>query len=468
MLNRRDFIKSATILGAGFLGMREAMLLAGNPKSPQTLPLHPAFAQGYGALVPDKNKLLNLPKNFSYKIISKSGDRMTDGFFVSGRPDGMAAFEGETGKVVLVRNHELSNHELRHSPFGVDNRKYSSKLASRMYDTGYGKTPHLGGTTTLVYDEKAQKVVRSFLSLLGTSRNCAGGKTRNGSWLSCEEDYQPINEKNAQKHGYVFEVKASEKPNTNPAKPIRAMGRFNHEAVGMDTRTGIVYLTEDRHEGLFYRFIPTHKHSLHRGGKLQALSFVAKKSMDTRNWTTRNLKTGVAYAVRWITLLEVDTTHDNLRYRGFKLGAACFARGEGIWFDGKSFFFACTNGGKLKAGQIFKYTPSLYEGTTKETNPRHRPTLELFVEPNNFNLLRYADNLTIAPNGDIIFVEDNSSPRIIGITRAGKFYLIAHQVGHDSELAGVCFSPSGKTLFVNVQDAGLTLAITGAWAKTVQ
>jgi secreted PhoX family phosphatase len=31
------------------------------------------------------------------------------------------------------------------------------------------------------------------------------------------------------------------------------------------------------------------------------------------------------------------------------------------------------------------------------------------------------------------------------------------------EFCGACFSPDGTTLFVNIQQPGLTLAITGPW-----
>ena len=34
---------------------------------------------------------------------------------------------------------------------------------------------------------------------------------------------------------------------------------------------------------------------------------------------------------------------------------------------------------------------------------------------------------------------------------------------NDKELAGVCFSPDGTTLFVNIYSPGITLAITGRW-----
>ena len=45
-------------------------------------------------------------------------------------------------------------------------------------------------------------------------------------------------------------------------KPIKEMGRFNHEAVAYDSRTGILYLTEDRHDGLLYRFISNKRDNL--------------------------------------------------------------------------------------------------------------------------------------------------------------------------------------------------------------
>ena len=57
-------------------------------------------------------------------------------------------------------------------------------------------------------------------------------------------------------HGYVFEVPANPNQILTPPIPLKAMGRFNHEAVCVNPNTGIVYLTEDRNDGLLYRFIP--------------------------------------------------------------------------------------------------------------------------------------------------------------------------------------------------------------------
>jgi hypothetical protein len=459
--SRRDFMKLMGAVSLGFVGLRS---IAGS-NDLFAMAAEDLSAFGYGPLKA-LDSILKLPAGFSYKIIGKKGDKMSDGLFLPGRADGMGAFTGSKGKVILIRNHENKADDLIESPFGENYKLLKKIKKEKFFDYGFGKAPHLGGTSTSIYNEVTQKVESVFMSLLGTSRNCAGGMTPWGSWITCEEHFLNTDEQNEDAHGYNFEVPATEKIKIKFPIPLRAMGKFNHEAVCVDPRTGIVYQTEDQHEGLIYRFIPKVKGKLHEGGKLQALAFVWKKSMDTRNWTdTETLKPGTKYAVKWIDLNNIDSNKDDLRLRGFEDGAACFARGEGMWFGKGELYFACTNGGAKKYGQIFRYIPSLHEGTAKENEIEYYPRLELFAEPNNTELLKYADNLTVAPWGDVVFCEDNKNPRIIGITAAGKFYEIAENIGYPSEFAGVCFSPSGKTLFVNIQEAGLTLAITGPWAK---
>ncbi|MEN9393565.1 MAG: hypothetical protein RLZZ104_1908, partial [Pseudomonadota bacterium] len=63
---------------------------------------------GYGPLLRDPNNLIDLPKGFSYRVISRFGNLMDDGFVVPSAGDGMGAFAMGRGKVALVRNHELN------------------------------------------------------------------------------------------------------------------------------------------------------------------------------------------------------------------------------------------------------------------------------------------------------------------------------------------------------------------------
>ena len=150
--------------------------------------------------------------------------------------------------------------------------------------------------------------------------------------------------------------------------------------------------------------------------------------------------------------------------RGHQKGGARFARGEGIWYGKDELYFACTSGGTKGTGQIFRYKPSKYEGTAREKDAPAK--LELFSEPNDSAIYQNCDNLTISPWGDVVLCEDKSDARLIGITPNGKNYEIAKNLGYrTSEFAGSVFSPSGKTLFVNIQSPGLTIAITGPWRK---
>ena len=465
--SRRQFVKQLGMIGLGFMGLQSFLL-----QSTCTTPIDQSKMK-YGALREDPAGLFQLPKGFSYKIISQKGQKMDDGLLVPGRFDGMATFKGKEGRIIIVRNHEVNIEKgelsLGNTAFGKKNQLLSKIDKSKLYDIGANNFPGLGGTTTMVYNPQTQKVETQYLSLGGTYRNCAGGPTPWGSWITCEETVVRAGEGGGivgKDHGYCFEVPASEKVALTKAIPLKDMGRFNHEAVAIDPKTKIVYLTEDRWDGLFYRFIPKVSGDLAKGGQLQALVIRDNKGTDTRNWPElKGLKfpIGRPMEVSWMDLKEADSPYDELRYDGFSSGAARFARGEGIWWGNGEAYFACTNGGQLMKGQIFRYKPSIYEGTLAEKD--HPATLELFVEPNNTALLQNCDNLTIAPWGDIITCEDHEdSPRVIGITPKGDFYLIAKNVGYKSELAGVTFAPDGQTLFVNIQHEGLTLAITGKWS----
>lgn len=411
----------------------------------------------YGPLIPDPYGALDLPEGFFYTVLSQTGDPMDDGNAVPARPDGMAAFPATRGRIVLVRNQELEI--VPHEETAGRRQRAGDPLADRIYDPGGRSRRPVGGTTTLVYDPASGRIETQAMSLAGTLRNCAGGPTPWGTWLSCEEAFAGPGDGLRKPHGYVFEVPASVTPSLVRPVPLTAMGRFRHEAAAVDPRDGAVYMTEDRPDGLFYRYLPDEPGLLSRGGRLQALALDDLTPTDTRNWDPAALDTvgvGQDSPARWVDLDDPDPREDELRYQGQALGAALFARGEGLWYGDGSLYFAATSGGRGKLGQIWRYTP---------TGPA-TGTLTLFAEPNDRRSMANCDNLTVAPWGHLMVCEDTDGDNHLrGITPEGGLYTLARNRRSGAEFAGACFSPGGRILFVNSLDDGLTFAIRGPWHR---
>jgi len=446
MLHRRSLLSALTAMAFTALANRAA---GATPT-----------AEGYGALVPDERDLLDLPRGFSYRILSSFGDRMDDGLVVPDRADGMGCLRVDRRRVALVRNHEL---QPRHHAQSAYPGTSGPALA---YDRAADGAALAGGTTTILYDTVTGRVERQHLSLAGTIRNCAGGITPWGSWLTCEEDVTRAGNGVGRDHGWVFEVPAQARGLVDPT-PLRAMGRFNHEAAAVDPTTGIVYLTEDRNDGLFYRFLPDAPGQLAKGGKLQALGFRdSPEGGDSRNWRGADMAPGAWKAVRWIDLDGTDAPDDDLRQRGHRAGAVLFARGEGVHFGNGSLYFCCTSGGKAKLGQVMRYSPSRFEGRPGE---RDAPGMvQIFVESTDPMLFNFGDNLTVAPTGHLIICEDQYTDvvdnHLRGVAPSGAIYAFA-RLRAQTELAGACFSPDGSTLFVNLYSPAKTVAVTGPWTR---
>jgi secreted PhoX family phosphatase len=437
-----------------------------------SLPALPANSRAadpeFGALRADPRQILDLPSGYRYDIISRAGATMSDGLQVPYAHDGMAAFAGAQGKIILVCNHELEPAYFGRSALAPEFGDLPDQVRRKVYDPGHGKTPGAGGTTTKVYNPASGQTELEYLSLAGTELNCGGGPTPWGSWLSCEECFEtpgrdwsvgrPVRREKS--HGYVFEVPASHRGLVDPV-PIKAMGRFEHEAAAVHAATGIVYLTEDRHHSLFYRYLPDVPGRLVEGGRLQALAIDGRPSLATHNWPQHpRIAVGEALRTCWVDLDNVDPIENDLRLRGAAAGAATFARGEGLCAAGDTLVFTCTIGGPDRLGQVFAYHPSRWEGQVLEKDEPGR--LSLLAEASTESILRNADNLTMAPWGDLIVCEDTAHQcGLVGIRPDGSHYQLADNTYTNSELAGVCFSPDGRTLFVNIQYPGMTLAISG-------
>ena len=445
MMERRAFLK--TTASAFTALVASGCVLRSLPDQPFSR------AVGYGQLIPHPQGLLDLPAGFSYKVISSLGDAMTDGATVPDKADGMGCFDLGDGRLVLVRNHEL----------------VSTDDSGGAFESGFGAKDGVfvpGGTTHIVLDQNSLEVMNQFRSLGGTIRNCSGGVTPWGSWLTCEESPTGPGQKYGdglnRNHGWVFEVPAATTGLVDPF-PLVAMGRFNHEAACVDLATGYVYLTEDRDDSVLYRFIPAVSGELARGGRLQAMK--VEGIPDLRNWTDMSMALGAVGEVSWIDLDAVEAPKDDLRYQAAAKGASLVARGEGIHMGEGEAFVCSTSGGARKLGQIFciKFSP---DGESDR--------LELFFESVSKHQFDYGDNVVVAPNGHLIVCEDQYTEvvdnHLRGIAPDGNAYPLA-RLRLQTELAGACFSPDGQTLFVNVYAPTKTLAITGPWdsfnAKTM-
>ncbi|MGH9349943.1 MAG: alkaline phosphatase PhoX [Vicinamibacterales bacterium] len=408
---------------------------------------------GYGRLRAARDAttglpLLELPDGFRYLTFGWSGDAMDDGTPTPPLHDGMAAFAGENGMVVLVRNHEVS-------------------AAPAFGDTPYDPQAG-GGTTTIVFDPKAERVVGMQPSLTGTFRNCAGGPTPWGSWLTCEETVIAPGPKNptTRQHGYIFEVPAAGVSN---AEPLKAMGCFVHEAIAIDPATGLVYETEDRARAGLYRFTPKTPRRLADGGRLQMLAIDGRPRLDT----SRGQREGVTYGVHWVDIPEPDRPHVNaamgdangVLMQGLDRGGAVFSRLEGAWFGDGRLFITATDGGDARMGQVWELDPG-------------RERLRLLFESPGPHLLNMPDNLCLSPRGGLAICEDGTTiPSLQALTRDGRIVRFARNnvrlagerngiAGNFTmrEMAGVTYSPDGRWLFFNIQSPGITFAVTGPWS----
>jgi secreted PhoX family phosphatase len=474
--SRRNFLAGGAAAGVGIA------VAGGFPSLAQAHPSRPGPVGGTGRkpfppLVEDPAGILALPKGFRYTIVTRTGVTRLDraqGLTPSDH-DGMAVYDAGHGRYTLIQNHEIDPG----AEFGVPHVK------GTVYDPGAVDA----GGCTVIRTDRAGRNLGEFVAISGTVSNCAGGPTPWGTWLTCEEtedragdeweegDRSGVFQKD---HGYVFEVWADGRADP---RPITCLGRYAHEALAIDKDRTKIYLSEDADEpnGLFYRWTAPRGVKLGPGvltrlaanaGTLAAMQIIMDDGSvlpDVAYLTSAQL--GRPFPVRWIEVPERDAKTTPVREQ-FTDGQVTRGRKfEGVWGTDEGVYVVNSyawDDGELPAdaaphdGMVWFYD---YRAQTIQlvTYFPHQPTAEDGA-PARFTDLTFdgPDNVTVTPWGSLVLAEDGAgASHVLSAIPGGPTYAIARNQLNDSEFCGPTFTADGKVLFVNMQDPGLTLAITG-------
>lgn len=488
--SRRSFMaRSATVgLGIALVGSVDTVFGGSTAGAAPTLPRTPTGLIDV-PLVPDPNGILALPPGFNYKIIAESGvTTLESGEKTPADPDGTASFRGPDNTIVLVNNHEVGGSEENPVP----------AIPEYTYDPAAG-----GGTTNIVVSRRGDRI-KEYVSLAGTHNNCAGGITPWDTWLTCEEttavegdrgSYGPL----TKRHGYVFEVDPNDQEANKNPKPIKALGRYAHEAVSVDPVRFQFYLTEDagNPNGLLYRWTPP---AGWRGGKgklrelpddagvLEAMRATSGGQHVPDLSVAERI--GTRYSIEWVPVPDRDATTVPTRSQEYAKPITRSRKLEGTWWrNGEGLYFVSSFARQGPGGDAGgDGSAASHDGQVWLLRPgRNHIELVLrfaYTPDDQENDPDGPDNITVTPFGGVILAEDGDGKQhLVGARPPGNTFYLARNDVNDSEFAGPNLSPDKTILFANIQgdgggregdggpnegaspQPGYVFAITGPWER---
>ena len=378
-VSRRDFLASGLVaLGA----------VAAGPSVWRRALAQPVATDGpYGPLRPPDVNGIMLPDGFVSRVIARSGRIVPGSDYVwHDAPDGGATFDTEDGWI-YVSNSEVSAN---------------------------------GGVGAVRFARNGE-IVDAYRIASQTSRNCSGGPTPWGTWLSCEEHSR----------GLVWEC---DPLGEHGATPRPALGVFQHEAAAVDRERKHIYLTEDEPDGCFYRFVPDPYPSLETG-------VLEAASVATDGSTT------------WIPVPDPAARARATRHQLDR--ATRFDGGEGTWYDAGNVYFTTKGDDRVW----------VYDAATQR--------MSVLYEGRRGGALSGVDNVTVAAHsGDVYVAEDGGNLEIVVISPEYRVEPILRVVGsahRGSELAGPALDPAGERLYFSSQrgfDRGITFEVRGPFRRT--